>query len=152
MALSAAIGVATATDKGVTIVNAIVAAFRERNVLLPAKDVIERLGLAARAVARRRAEAALLAVFSEARLVDFDNLLKVDTKIERTRFHWIRSVPDGPSGDNLAGLMERLAFIRNAGTRWFAKETLHRRGLSPTSIPHAVGQLSSPSLSNSYRS
>ncbi|MCF1475446.1 DUF4158 domain-containing protein, partial [Agrobacterium vitis] len=66
MALSAAIEVAAATDKGVTIVNAIVAAFRERNVLLPAEDVIERLGLAARAVARRRAEAALLAGFSEA--------------------------------------------------------------------------------------
>ncbi|BCH67492.1 hypothetical protein RvVAT039_pl03250 (plasmid) [Agrobacterium vitis] len=113
MALSAAIEVAAATDKGVTIVNAIVAAFRERNVLLPAEDVIERLGLAARAVARRRAEAALLAGFSEARLVNLDNLLKVDPKIEHTRFHWIRSTPDGPSGDNLVGLMERLAFIRS---------------------------------------
>lgn len=113
VALSAAIDVAGATDKGTAIVSAIVAAFRERNVLLPTEDVIERMGLAARAIARRRAEVALLAGFSEVRLVDLDDLLSVDPEIEHTRFHWIRSAPDAPSGDNLIGLMERLTFIRS---------------------------------------
>lgn len=71
------------------------------------------MGLAARAVARRRAEVALSAGFHEVRLVDLDDLLSVDPEIEHTRFHWFRSAPDSPSGDSLIGLMERLAFIRS---------------------------------------
>lgn len=111
-ALAAAIEVATTTDKGTPIINAIVAVFRERNALLPSEDVIERLGLAARAIARRRADTALLAGMSEVLLIDLDDLLTVDQGIEHIRFHWIRSAPDAPSGDNLIGLIERLAFIR----------------------------------------
>ena len=54
----------------------------------------------------------MLGGISEAQLIDLDDLLTVDQEIEHTRFHWIRSAPDAPSGDNLIGLMERLAFIR----------------------------------------
>ena len=54
---------------------------------------MERLGLAARAIARRRAEAALLPGLPEVRLVDLDDRLTGDPQIEHTRFHWIRSAP-----------------------------------------------------------
>ncbi len=58
--LSSAIEAAAMSDSGASIVNAIVATLRERGSLLPAAEVIERIGLAARAIARRRAEGALI--------------------------------------------------------------------------------------------
>ena len=48
------------SDSGASIVNAIVAMLRERGALLPAAEIIERMGLAARAIARRRVEGALI--------------------------------------------------------------------------------------------
>jgi hypothetical protein len=133
---------------------------------MPTEGVIERMGLAARAVARRRAEVALSAGFPEVRLVDLDDLLSVDPEIEHSRFHWIRSAPDGPSGDNLIGLMERLAFIRSLEIDPQLQNRIHperwnqmaREGdvtpawLVAISMLRAVGRLSSPSSPSSHRS
>lgn len=111
-ALMSAIETASATDKGSTIARAIITTFRERHVLLPASETIERIGLAARAIARRRAEAALISGFSCEQLRSFDDLLKVDPAIAQTRFHWLRSAPDAPATGNLVAMMERISFIR----------------------------------------
>jgi TnpA family transposase len=89
-ALLAAIEAATATDKGLPIATAVVNELRKRNVLLPSVHAIEKIGLAGRAVARRRAEAALLVGFSAEQLEQFDDLLKVDPLIGQTRFNWYR--------------------------------------------------------------
>ncbi len=110
--LLSAIEAAATTDKGISIAKAIIAAFQERRVLLPAVDTIERIGLAARAIARRRAEAALIADLSPERRQGLDDLLKVDPAIGQTRFHWLRSAPDAPGAANLVGLAERIAFLR----------------------------------------
>jgi hypothetical protein len=59
-ALLAAITTAAATDLGKPIAEAIIAAFRERKSVLPATDTLDRIGRAARVIARRRMEAALL--------------------------------------------------------------------------------------------
>ncbi|TCU02618.1 uncharacterized protein DUF4158 [Rhizobium sullae] len=69
-ALLSAIETASTTDKGVTIANTIIVTFRERRVLLPVANMIERMGLAARAIARRRAEAALLADLDQQKLAN----------------------------------------------------------------------------------
>ncbi|KOF12405.1 transposase [Ensifer adhaerens] len=111
-ALLSAIETAAATDKGISIANAIITTFRERRVLLPAVDTIERIGLAARAIARRRAEMALISDLSPERRQGLDDLLKVDPAIGQTRFHWLRSAPDAPGASNLVGLTERIAFLR----------------------------------------
>src|SRR5271163_769853 len=63
-ALSAALAAATTSDKGMPIAEAIIAAFRDRKSVLPATDTLDRIGRAARVVARRRMEAALLDGFS----------------------------------------------------------------------------------------
>ncbi|EJU0637217.1 Tn3 family transposase [Salmonella enterica] len=115
-ALLAAIEAAAATDKGLPIVDAVVAAFRANNVLLPARDTIERIGLAGRSIARRLAETAVLSEFSAEQLEQFDSLLKVDPVIRQTRFNWLRSAPDAPGADNLVSVMERLAFVRSLAT------------------------------------
>jgi len=111
-ALMSAIETAATTDKGSSIAKAIVTTMRERNVVLPTPDTIERIGLAARAIARRRAEAALISGFSPEHLQSLDDLLKVDPAIAQTRFHWLRSAPDAPGAGNLVAMMERLSFIR----------------------------------------
>lgn len=59
-ALLTAIEMASTTDAGASIAGAIVAEFRNRNSLLPAANIIERMGIAARAIARRRAEKTLI--------------------------------------------------------------------------------------------
>lgn len=97
------------------IANTIIVTFRERRVLLPAANMIERMGLAARAIARRRAEAALISDLDPEKLHALDNLLVVDPTISQTRFHWLRSAPEAPAAGNLVGLTERIAFLRTLG-------------------------------------
>ncbi|MFW8609882.1 Tn3 family transposase [Rhizobium beringeri] len=111
-ALVAGIETAATTDKGPPIAKAMIATFRERMALLPGVNIIERMGLAARAISRRRAEAALIADFDPEKLQALDNLLVVDPAIGQTRFHWLRSAPEAPAAGNLAGLTERIAFLR----------------------------------------
>ena len=111
-ALLAAIQAATISDDGGAIASATVAMFRERGSLLPAIDTIERIDLAARAIARRRAERALIEEISVDTLQSLDKLLEVDPAIGQTRFHWLRSAPDAPGASNLVGLTERIAFLR----------------------------------------
>ena len=112
-ALRAGIEAASQTDKGLPIAKAIIATFRERCVLVPVVDMIERMGLAARAIARRRAESALIADLSDKKLETLDILLDVDPAIRQTRFNWLRSAPDAPGAGNLIGMTERIAFLRN---------------------------------------
>ena len=114
-ALLAAIEAAAATDKGATIATAIITTFRERRVLLPAANMIERMGLAARAIARRQAEAALITDLDPETLGTLDGLLAVDPAIGQTRYHWLRSAPEAPGAGNLVGLTERIAFLRMLG-------------------------------------
>lgn len=59
-ALLAATEAAASGDKGLPIATAVVTAFRARNALLPSQHSIEKIGIAARAIARRRAETALI--------------------------------------------------------------------------------------------
>jgi hypothetical protein len=112
-ALRAGIEAASQTDKGLSIAKAIIATFREQCVLLPAVNMIERMGLAARAIARRRAESALIADLSDEKMEALDILLDVDPAIRQTRFNWSRSAPDAPGAGNLIGMTERIAFLRN---------------------------------------
>jgi len=113
--LLSAIEAAAMSDSGASIVNAIVATLRERGVLLPAAEIIERMGFAARAIARRRAEGALIEGLAPEKLQALDKLLEVDAAIGQTRFHWLRSAPEAPAASNLVGLTERIAFLRTFG-------------------------------------
>ncbi len=108
-ALLAAIQTAAMSDDGAAIASSIVAAFRERGSLLPVTETIERIGLAGRSIARRRAERALIEEIPLDTLQLLDRLLEVDPSIAQTRFHWLRSAPEAPSASNLVGLTERIA-------------------------------------------
>ncbi|CAA0128661.1 Uncharacterised protein [Starkeya nomas] len=102
-ALLAAIQAAAMSDDGAEIAGSIVTALRERGSLLPAIDTIERIGLAGRAIARRRAERTLIEDVPLDTLQSLDRLLEVDLSIGQTRFHWLRSAPEAPGASNLVG-------------------------------------------------
>jgi TnpA family transposase len=114
-ALTEALAVATASDKGILIAAAIIAAFRERKSIIPAIDTLDRIGRAARTVARRRMEAALLDGLTSERLATLDRLLAVDPTIQHTRFAWLRTLPEAPSEKNLLALLDRLTFVHALG-------------------------------------
>jgi hypothetical protein len=114
-ALLAATEAAASGDKGLPIATAVVAAFRERKALLPSQHSTEKIGIAARAVARRRAERALISDIDPEKLETLDALLAIDPAIGQMRFHWLRSGPDTPEAGNLVGLTERITFLRSLG-------------------------------------
>jgi TnpA family transposase len=91
---------------------AVVNGLRRRGVLLLPDAALEKIGLAGRAVARQRAEAALLDELSTDQMEQLEALLLVDPAIQQTRLAWLRSAPDAPSADNLIGLLDRLTFVR----------------------------------------
>ncbi|WP_284316793.1 DUF4158 domain-containing protein [Labrys miyagiensis] len=111
-ALLAAINAADVSDKGSAIASAVIATFHAENALLPSEDTIERIGLAGRAIARRRAEIAVLNGLSENKLHLLDELLGLDSDIGQMRYHWLRSSPDAPSTDNLNSVLGSLVFLR----------------------------------------
>src|SRR6516225_6450748 len=112
-ALGAALEAADATDHGQPIAEAILATLRERRTLLPAADTLDRLGRGARAIARRRMEAALVAGFTTAELATKDDLLVLNPAVQMSRFAWLRALPEAPSERNLLALMDRLRFVRD---------------------------------------
>jgi TnpA family transposase len=111
-ALLAAAEAASATESGLPIMTAIVNELRRRGVLLLPDAALEKIGLAGRAIARQRAEAALLNGLSTDQMEQLETLLLVDPAVQQTRLAWLRSAPDAPSADNLIGLMDRLTFVR----------------------------------------
>ncbi|NKX68291.1 Tn3 family transposase (plasmid) [Labrenzia sp. 5N] len=112
-ALVAATDAAASGDKGLPIAEAIIKAFRDRCALLPSQHSIEKIGIAGRALARRRAEAGLISDLAPETLEALDDLLAVDPVIGQTRFHWLNSAPEAPGALNLVGLTERVIFLRS---------------------------------------
>jgi len=113
VALTEAIAAAAASDKGLPIAVAFVASFRRRQAVLPAASTLDRLGRAARAIARRQMEGVLLDGLGVEELSALDGLLEFEPSVQKTRFGWLRDFPETPSERNLLGLIERLKFVRD---------------------------------------
>jgi hypothetical protein len=69
---------------GVRIVQAVLDWLRDHRIILPAPNRLERLARAGRALARRRAAGALLALLTEDQLKAIDALLVNDSTLKRT--------------------------------------------------------------------
>ena len=103
---------AWATDRGEPIVRAMLAHLRTANVLVPAAAVLERIGLAARVRARKRAFQALADGLTEAEREALDALLAVDPELRRSRFAWLRDYSESPAPSNIIELLNRLEYVR----------------------------------------
>ena len=95
--IEAAADAARGTDHG----QPIVAALRAARIILPGAVVIERIAIAGRARARKRAADALVAGLSSEHLTKLDGLLVVDPSVGVTSFAWLKSMPIAPKADHM---------------------------------------------------
>ena len=103
---------AWATDRGEPIVQAMLAHLRANGVLLPAAAVLERIGLAARARARRKTFETLAAGLSDSERDTLTGLLAADPELRRSRFAWLRDYSESPAPSNIVALLDRLEYAR----------------------------------------
>ena len=106
---------AWATDRGEPIVQAMLAHLRANGVLLPAAAVLERIGLAARARARKKTFETLAAGLSDSERDTLTGLLAVDPELRRSRFAWLRDYSESPAPSNIVALLDRLEYARGLG-------------------------------------
>lgn len=106
---------AWATDRGEPIVQAMLAHLRTERVLVPAAAVLERIGLAARVRARKRAFQALAEGLTDTTREALENLLTFDPALRRSRFVWLRGYAESPAPTNLLALLDRLEYLRGLG-------------------------------------
>ena len=114
-AVESAAEAAWATDKGAPIAEALMAGLRDCRIVLPSPDTLERMGLAGRARARRRAADDLLARISSEQLAWVDKLLVNDPDLKMTPLAWLRDIPESPSAAGMAAITDRLAYVRAIG-------------------------------------
>ena len=126
-AVESAAAAAWSTDKGGPITQALIDALRARNIILPSPDTLERVGLAGRAQARRRAAEDLLARVSAEQLVRIDELLVNDPELKMTPLAWLRDIPESPSAAGMAAITERIAYVRAIGIDPAVAEAIHER-------------------------
>jgi hypothetical protein len=117
---------ATGTDRGDLIVAAMVESLRARSILLPTAVTLERLGLAARAKARRRAYRYLAEGLDEATLGRLNALITIPKGEDRTPLAWLREGSEVPTQKNLVGLVERLQAVRDLGIGADREQRIHR--------------------------
>lgn len=106
---------AWATDRGEPIIQAMLDCLRGANVLIPAAAVLERIGLAARARARKKAFEALANGLTDAARDAIERLLRVDPEVRRSRFAWLRDYSELPAPSNVIALLDRLEYVRDLG-------------------------------------
>ena len=110
--IEAAAEAARSTDRGQPIAAAVIAALRTAGIILPGGTVIERIAIAGRARARKRAADALVAGLSAEHLTKLDRLLVIDPSVGMTPFAWLKAMPIAPKADHVSELLDRLRMIR----------------------------------------
>jgi TnpA family transposase len=123
---SIALNEAGGTDRGDAIVSAMIVYLREQGILLPSPLELERLALAARALARKRAYKSLVESLPENTIAALEALLAVVDEQGRTPLTWLREWPEAPRQKNLVGLVERLQFVRKLGVGQDRERRIHQ--------------------------
>jgi TnpA family transposase len=121
-----AIEQATGSDRGDAIVSAMIEYLREQRILLPAALTLEKIALATRALARKRAYKNLVEGLSRETIAALESLLVVTNDEDRTPLAWLREWPEAPRQRSLVGLVERLKFVRKLGVGPDREKRIHR--------------------------
>jgi hypothetical protein len=121
-----AVDVAAGTDRGETIIRAMIDHLRATQTILPAASVLERIGLAGRARARQRAYARLASDLDSRRQQALTDLLISDEKQGCSRLAWLREWPEAPARINLLKVIERLDMIRGMGIEPDRERRIHQ--------------------------
>ena len=121
-----AIEQATGSDRGDAIVSAMIEHLRERRILLPSLLALEKIALAGRALARKRAHKNLIEGISQETVAGLEALLAVNDEQGRTLLVWLREWPEKPTQKNLSGIIERLQAVRQLGVGPDREKRIHR--------------------------
>jgi hypothetical protein len=121
-----AIEQATGSDRGDAIVSAMITYLQEQRILLPAFAVLEKIALAARALARKRAYKDLIEGLPPNTIAALENLLSIDDEHGRTPFKWLREWPERPMLKNLAATIERLQAVRKLDVAPDRERRIHK--------------------------
>ena len=113
---------------------AMLAHLRAANVLVPGATVLERIGLAARVRARKRAFQVLADGLTDAERRSLEALLVTDPEVRRSRFAWLRDYPESPAPSNMLELLDRLDYVRGLGVGAV------RAGAHPSGPPRPAGR------------
>jgi hypothetical protein len=123
-------GAAWATDRGEPIVQTMLAHLRANGIVLPSAAVLERIGLAARARARKRTFETLAAGMTDAEQDTLARLLAVDPELHRSRFAWLRDYSESPAPSNIVALLDRLEYARELGIDPARTKSIHTARLA----------------------
>jgi TnpA family transposase len=126
---------AWATDRGESIVPAMLTHLRTSNVLLPTVAVLERIGLAARARARKKVFETLADGLTDQKRDALERLLTVDPELLRSRFAWLRDYSESPAPSNIVALLDRLEHARGLGI-----DRQHADRIHPDRLNRLVGE------------
>ncbi len=121
-----AIEQATGSDRGDVIVSAMIEYLRERRILLPAAVTLEKIALAGRALARKRAYKSLVEGLAPQTIAGLEALLVVAKDEERTPLAWLREWPEAPRQRNLVEVVDRLETVRKLGIGADRETRIHR--------------------------
>jgi hypothetical protein len=89
--------------------------------------MIERLGLAGRARARKRAAATLVDNLTPGQLERIDALLTNDPQLRSSRLAWLRAIPEAVAASSLVAVLARLDHVRAIGLDPALATTIHER-------------------------
>jgi TnpA family transposase len=148
--LSVAMNEAIGTDRGDTIVSAMIEHLRVSRVLLPSPLELERLALTARALARKRAYRNLVEDVSPETVAGLEALLVVAADGDRTPLAWLREWPEAPRQRNLVALAERLQALRKLGVGPDREKRIHRARYSAIAreiailVPRDISRFDTP--------
>ena len=87
---------------------------------------MEKIGLAARARARKRAHKNLIEGLEHETIAGLEALIAVGDDQDRTSLAWLREWPEAPTQKNLVGIVERLQAIRKLGVGQDREQRIHR--------------------------
>jgi len=113
--IKAAAKTAWATDRGVTIVNGVVAALRGAGILLPSISTIERTSMAGRARARKQAARALTADLSVEQVHALDRLFDDAGAGGTSQLTLLKTIPVAAKPDHVRQILDRLRQVRIIG-------------------------------------
>ena len=117
---------ANGTDRGDAIVFAMIEHLRDKRVLLPVIATMEKIALAARAIARKRAHKNLVEGLHPDRIAALEALLTVIDEQGRTPLAWLREWPETPRQKSLVGIVERLQVVRALGVEPDRERRIHQ--------------------------
>lgn len=99
---------------------------RDKHILLPGAATMEKIALAARAIARKRAHKNLVEGLPRDRIAALEALLTVIDEQGRTPIAWSREWPEAPRQKSLVGIIKRLQAVRELGVEPDHERRIHQ--------------------------